>query len=83
MRKFNAVKNFELFETNGDWEVYLGRPIYKKIQAFGNTRIINAKTGEDCGQLVYLYKTIFDEFGNRLSSPIYDEDCYELIEIED
>jgi hypothetical protein len=83
MRKFNDKKNFELFEINGDWEVYLSRPVYKEIRAYGNFKIVNTETGVDCGQLVQLYKTIFDKDGERLAEPIYDKDCYEIVEVEE
>ena len=41
MRKFNEKKNFELFEANGDWEVYLSRPVYREIRSYGKYRIFN------------------------------------------
>lgn len=82
-RQFSKKKNFELFETNGDWEVYLNRPVYKEYRTFGSTRIFNTETGEDCGNNIKLYCTLFDENGQRLPEPIYDPDCYEIREIED
>lgn len=70
---------FEMFETNGDWALFLNHPVYKQIEAFGDAYIRNIKTGENCGQYVELRCRLFDEFGNKLDNPIYDEDCYEVI----
>ena len=83
MRKFNEKKNFELFEANGDWEVYLSHPVYREIRSYGKYRIFNTETGEDCGQHIILYCTIFDKDGNRLAEPIYDKNCYEIREVDD
>ena len=71
--------NFELFETKGDWARFLNHPVYKEIESYGTAYIFNTKTGENCGQHVELYCQLFDESGNKLDNPIYEEDCYEVI----
>lgn len=50
---------------------------YKIYQAFGNNYIRNTKTGEDMGKIVRLKVYFYDEQGNRLQHPQYEEDCYE------
>lgn len=71
--------NFELFETSGDWARFLNRPVYKEIQTYGTAYIRNIKTGENCGQRIELHCYLFDEFGNKLDTPICEEDCYEVV----
>ena len=71
--------NFEMFETNGKWALFLNCPVYKEIKAYNGSYIRNIKTGENCGDHVELHCHLFDEFGNELDNPMYDEDCYEVI----
>ena len=74
-------KKFELFKEDGDWAIYFNRPVYKEIRAYGNYTLINTKTGKDCGQFVALRCTLFDEEGNKLDNPIYEDDtCYKAVE---
>lgn len=71
--------NFELAHTDGDWELYINRPVYKEIIAYGDYYIINEETGEDCGQRVELFCTIADSEGNLLPEPIYEKNCYKIV----
>lgn len=82
MNKKWLKNNFELLEENGDWAVYVNRPVYKEICAYNNYYIYNTETNENCGQHVILYCKLFDENGNKLDNPIYDKDCYELRELK-
>jgi hypothetical protein len=72
--------NFEPLIKDGDWELWVNRPVYREIRAYGNYYIINLETGEDCGQLVELHCTLFDDQGNKLEEPIYEDNCYEIVE---
>ena len=73
--------NFELFEENGDWALYLNRPVYREVTAYGNFYIINTETGENMGQLVQLHCILFDKNGNKLEEPIYEDLKYVRKEI--
>lgn len=72
--------NFELLEKNGDWEMWVNRPVYREIKAYGNYYILDLETGRDCGQHVELHCALFDEHGNKLEEPIYEENHYEVVE---
>jgi hypothetical protein len=80
MRKW-LKNNFEMIKKDGDWELFVNRPVYRIIQAFDNNYIFNYETGENCGQCVELHCTLFDENGNKLDSPIYEKNCYEIVEL--
>lgn len=75
--------NFELLEKNGDWEMWVNRPVYREIRAHGNYHIIDLDTGEDCGQYVALHCTLFEKDGTKLEEPIYEENHYEIVERQD
>lgn len=80
----NFIKdNFELVETKGDWELYLNRPVYKQFMTFNGAYIVNTKTGENCGQYLELYCRLFDDQGNKLSEPLYEEDTYKIVTLEE
>lgn len=61
------MKKFEL-QYSTVWKVY---------NAYPPTYIRNTKTGENMGNYVKLSVQCFDEQGNRLKEPIFEEDCYE------
>lgn len=74
--------NFRVFEVNGKWTLFLNHPVYKEINSYGSTYIRNTKTGENCGQHVELHCHLYDDCGNKLDTPVYDEDCYEVVREE-
>lgn len=50
---------------------------YKKYRAFYPNYIRNIKTGEDMGDRLALRIFFYDDCGNPLPQPVYEEDCYE------
>lgn len=69
----NTDSKFELVIKNV-WKVY---------NAYYPTYIRNKKTGEDMGSCVKLSVQFFDDQGNRLKEPIFEEDCYEYAKYTD
>ncbi len=66
--------------TDGEFSLWTSSIIYKVIRAeYGYIK--NTRTGENCGKCVYLYKHYFDG-EKKLKVPIFDENCYEIIEDE-
>ena len=64
--------------TDGDFSMWVQPRIYRVIRAEEGF-IKNIKTGENCGQVVYLCVYYYDGNGNRLQEPAYDENCYEIV----
>ncbi len=70
-------QQFEPQITEGEFTLWVNSPIYK-IYAAGAGYIRNTKTQENCGKEVILRKHLYLN-GQKLSEPIYDEDCYEIV----
>lgn len=50
---------------------------YKKYRAFYPNYIRNKITGQNMGDHVYLQVIFYNERGELLDTPFYEEDCYE------
>lgn len=70
---------FKVVETDGDWALLFNYPVYKEIKSYGSSYIKNTKTGENCGQSVELCCNIFDDDGNYLEKPLFEDDCYIVV----
>jgi hypothetical protein len=64
---------------DGEFKFYSAPVLYKIIRVTAGGYIRNKLSGENCGNVVKLYKSFYDEDGNLLESPIVDEDIYEVV----
>lgn len=71
--------NYELLTSDTIWTVFINRPVYKQITAYDTYYIRNTKTGANCGQYLELHVQLVDVDGNELVDPIFEEDCYEIV----
>ena len=77
MKKQRQRHNGQLLSQEGDFSLWATSPVYKTL-CIDDGYIRNTKTGENCGQMVELRKHFYKD-GERLSEPIYDEECYEFV----
>ena len=66
-------------KVDGNFSMWLCPNVYKIVRT-QTGYVKNNKTGENCGKIVYLYKHCYDERGARLPEPLYDDNCYVIIE---
>ena len=70
--------NTVCLRIDGNFSLWIKPRIYKIIRT--RTGFIkNTKTGENCGNIVYLYAYYYDKAGNKLTTPLYDDNCYEIV----
>jgi hypothetical protein len=71
------MNDYQLVSTEGEFSLWVISPVYKTYK-IETGYIRNTKTGENCGKEVKLRKHFYNE-AEKLSEPIYDEDCYEFV----
>lgn len=75
------MNNFVCQKVEGTFSLWVKPKVYKVLRT--RTGFIkNTKTGKNCGKIVYLYCHHYNSTGKRLKEPLYDDNCYEVIEEE-
>ena len=72
------MNDFKLVSTEGEFTLWVSSPVYKTYVISDGGHIRNTKTGENCGQKVFLRKHYYDG-SKHLEEPVCDEDCYEFV----
>ena len=71
-------------KEEGKFKLFVKCPIYKEYKVNYPFVIKNKKTNEILQDTeLRLFKIWYDDKGNLLDEPIYEEDCYELIRIDE
>lgn len=76
------IFNYVEVERRNKFSLWINRPIYKIYKTTGGY-IRNTNTGENMGQKVVLCMNLFDEKFKKSDIVTYDEDCYEIVEVNE
>ena len=71
----------EAISTEGNFTLWKTSPTYKTLYC-SSGYLRNIKTHENCGQVVELHKHFYKD-GILLEQPVYDEDCYEFVRVDE
>jgi len=70
----------KLLKTDGNFKLYEKRRILTEYKT-SNWSVFNTLTNENVGTDYTTYFSLYDEDGNKLDTPLKDENTYEIREV--